>query len=381
MNNGEVALVGCDSYDRELVEEKVSEAIELLGGPGEMVGKGSRVFIKVNALRASEPASCVTTHPEVVRALVRTLQPVTRDIVIGDSPGGPYGRTFLKRILDKAGFSGVAEDTGVEINYDTSVSRVTVPLANRVKSIALCGAMVDADHLISVSKYKTHLLVNVTGTIKNLFGAVPGIAKFTYHSRFSRPNDFADLLVDVLLAADPDFHLVDAIQGMDGNGPSQGEVKKMGVIAAGRDALTVDAVMMNLIGHDMDKNLALNSAMARGLCPDKLSEIALLGESIEALSVDGFRMPMKKDITTLVPEFLMKRFGNLVSVRPQILPEKCTGCRKCSDICPQEAISIESGTARINYRSCIKCYCCHELCDYDAVSLRRPLLMKVAGIR
>ncbi|MCG2796601.1 MAG: DUF362 domain-containing protein, partial [Actinomycetia bacterium] len=74
MNNGEVALVGCDSYDRELVEEKVGEAIELLGGPGEMVGKGSRVFIKVNALRASEPASCVTTHPEVVRALVRTLQ-------------------------------------------------------------------------------------------------------------------------------------------------------------------------------------------------------------------------------------------------------------------------------------------------------------------
>ncbi len=86
----DVALVGCENYNRDLVEERIGRAFELLGGPGAIAGEGESVFVKVNALVPSAPEKAVTTHPEVVRAVVTQFMRVTDKVIIGDSPGGPY---------------------------------------------------------------------------------------------------------------------------------------------------------------------------------------------------------------------------------------------------------------------------------------------------
>lgn len=380
MTQHDIAVLGCESYNRESVEYSVQRALDLSGGPGEIVGKGRSVFIKVNALRPSPPEKGITTHPEVVRALVRQLQPVAGEIIIGDSPGGPFRPSLLKRTYEKCGFTRVAEETGALLGLNTSVKQVTVPDARKVKSIAICEAMLEADHLISVSKFKTHMLVNITAAAKNLYGAVPGMMKVTYHSRFPRAEDFADLLVDVLLAAGPCFHLVDAVVGMDGNGPSRGDIKKMGIIAAGRDALALDTVMMDLVGLAPRINRVLDAAAGRGLCPEGSSLIKTVGDDVGSLAVEGFRLPDKKDITTRIPPFLQERFGHLLSLRPVPDPGRCTGCGGCADICPAHAITVEGGVARVDSRNCIHCYCCHELCCEDAIDLERPFLMRLTRI-
>lgn len=379
MGRRDVALVGCDSYERGLVESRVERAFGVLGGPGEIAGRGDSVFVKVNALLPSEPEKAVTTHPEVVRAVVRQLQTVTGNIVIGDSPGGPFNRPMLKRAYEKCGFARVAAETGVSLNFDTAVKDVGVPGARTMKSITLCRAMVEADRLVSVSKFKTHLQVNITCAIKNLFGAVPGMTKFAYHARFNRGESFSDALVDVLLASGACFHVVDAVEGMDGNGPRQGDIKRMGIIAAGEDALSVETVMMAAAGLDPAVNKPLAAAVRRGLCPGDARDIDVRGDGIDALRVDGFRLPDKKDTSGRIPAFIVDRFGNMLAVRPKPVPGRCSGCSKCAGVCPAGAVTVVDGTAVVDMSRCIRCYCCHELCEYDAIELERPLLMRVAG--
>jgi uncharacterized protein (DUF362 family)/NAD-dependent dihydropyrimidine dehydrogenase PreA subunit len=377
MRRTRVALVGCGSYERGLVESRMEEAFDLIGGPQAIAGGGESVFIKVNGLLPAAPERAVTTHPEVVRAVVRQFQKVTDEVVIGDSPGGLYNNTMLKRLYDRCGYRLVADETGARLNFDTSVRDVRVHEGKTVKSATVCGAMADCHHLVSVSKFKTHLQMNITGAIKNVFGAVPGMTKFSYHARFNSNEEFADLLLDVLLAANPSLHVVDAVDGMDGDGPRQGDVRRMGIIAIGENALAVDTAMMAAIGLPPEVNKPLGRAIARGLFGGSLEEVDLLGDPLETLAVTGFKLPSKKDTTSRVPTFVMDRFGRWLSIRPLPKAGSCTACGKCEQVCPAGAVSIVGGTAIVDGKKCIRCYCCHELCEHDAIELERPALMRV----
>ncbi|MBU4178775.1 MAG: DUF362 domain-containing protein [Actinobacteria bacterium] len=373
----DVALVRCDSYDRGLVEESVGRTFELLGGVGAVVGEGESVFVKVNALLPVGPERAATTHPEVVRAVIRQIQTVTGDITIGDSPGGPFNRAFLKRVYEKAGFADVAAETGASLGFDTSVVEVALPGGAARKSIALCRAMVDADRLISVSKFKTHVFMRLTGAIKNVFGVVPGMTKFTYHSTFHADTDFADLLVDVLLAVSPDLHLVDAVWGMGGDGAVWGDPRKIGVVAAGRDAFALDTLLADLVDLDPRVNLPLDAAVRRGLCSGDPGGINVTGDDPGALKVYGFRLPTKKSAIVLLPAFFMRRYSTLMSLRPYPVRGRCTACGKCAEICPGGAIRMKEGIAVVDHRHCINCFCCHELCEHDGIELKLPPLARL----
>ncbi|HEY5493171.1 MAG TPA: DUF362 domain-containing protein [Candidatus Anoxymicrobiaceae bacterium] len=378
--SGKVVLKGCGSYERPEVERTVGELFEALGGPGTFASEGQSVFLKVNALLGAAPEKGVTTHPEVVRAVVRQFQSVTDRITIGDSPGGPFTPGYLKRVYEKTGFAEVASDTGAELSLDTSTASVQIPGGKVLKTIMICGAMHSSDCLVSVSKFKTHMFLNMSGAIKNLFGTVPGANKFTYHSRFPKDSEFSDLIVDVLLASAPDLHVMDAVVAMDGNGPRVGNVIDMGMMAAGTDAFALDLAMMDVIGIEPEKNKALAAGIRRGLCSGDLADVEMLGDGVESLRYSGFRLPDKKDISERVPDFVMKRFGERMALRPVPVEGKCTACKKCVEICPASAITIEGKLARVDQKKCQRCYCCHELCEQDAIVLERPLLMKLMRI-
>ncbi len=374
----DVALVRCESYERGVVEERVARAFDLVGGPAAVVKPGESVFLKVNALLAYEPDRAVTTHPEVVRAVALQLQNVTDRITIGDNPGGPFN---VERVYEKTGFAKVAEETGCSLCLDSSARQVVLHEGRCMKSFTISEAMASADRLVSVSKFKTHMSMNVTCAVKNMFGAVPGMNKFTYHGRFSREEDFANLIVDVALASDPDFHVVDAVIGMDGNGPRQGRARPLGVIAAGRDAFAVDLAMMGVIAHEPRVNKPLAAAIDRGLCPPITSDLNLVGDDLRELAVADFVMPARKDIGSRVPGFVMDKIGGMVSLRPVPSARRCTGCMMCAKVCPENAVMMVDSVARIDTRKCIKCYCCHELCEADAIDLEKPWLMRLARIK
>jgi ferredoxin len=48
--------------------------------------------------------------------------------------------------------------------------------------------------------------------------------------------------------------------------------------------------------------------------------------------------------------------------------DKCTGCGNCKEVCPVEAITVES-KAQIQEDVCIECGACVEECPEEALSL------------
>lgn len=51
----------------------------------------------------------------------------------------------------------------------------------------------------------------------------------------------------------------------------------------------------------------------------------------------------------------------------QVDLEKCTGCGDCLEICPVEAISMDSGRAWIDSETCLDCGACVQVCPVEAI--------------
>jgi Fe-S-cluster-containing hydrogenase component 2 len=48
--------------------------------------------------------------------------------------------------------------------------------------------------------------------------------------------------------------------------------------------------------------------------------------------------------------------------------EKCTGCGKCEEVCPVEAIEMASDKAVVDEEACVDCGTCIEECPEEAIS-------------
>lgn len=373
-----VALVGCDGYADTTVEESVARAFDLLGGVESVISPGQSVFVKVNAVMAVTPETNIVTNPKVIGAVIGQLKRVTDAVAVGDSPGGPFNRTLLKRVYEKTGVADIARETGAELALDTGTIEISLPEGKAIKRVMLCRKMIEADHLVSVSKFKTHRYLNVTGPVKNLYGCVPGLTKFVYHSRYEDPREFADLVVDVHLASGASFHVVDAVEVIDGDGSRRGDIKKMDAIAAGRNAFALEALLVRLAGLETTDSRVLSAAVERGLCPPGVERPTILGEKAERFVMSGFRLPERTTFGERIPASVTGRLSRAFNATPMPLAGKCTACGTCARVCPRGAIALKGGLASVDTSRCIRCFCCSELCEFQAIGLKKPLLARLA---
>jgi NAD-dependent dihydropyrimidine dehydrogenase PreA subunit len=66
----------------------------------------------------------------------------------------------------------------------------------------------------------------------------------------------------------------------------------------------------------------------------------------------------------------MKYLKNVVTLK--LYEEKCTGCRRCIEVCPRGVILMFGGKAEISdIDLCIECGACESNCEFNAVEVRR----------
>lgn len=365
-----VAAVKADSYNQAVVGQATEEAINLLGGIANFIKSGDKVLIKPNMLEGVPSEKAVTTHPEVVRAIIRQVKAAGGMPCVGDSPAlGSVGR-----VAEKTGIAAVCLQENVPlVSFDTAVS-VPCPHGRLLKRFELAQVVQQADKVISVAKMKTHSLTGITGGIKNLFGCLIGPYKAQMHLRMQRQRDFAAMLADLSLAIQPVLYIIDGVIGMEGNGPRNGNPINTGVIIAGTNGFAVDMVMAKIMGFDA-KRLPVTAWAIEHKLVSEPAALEVVGSA--ATVVVPYKAP--KNLAALdakIPGWLAKAGQRQLTAKP-VVNDRCVGCGRCAAHCPPSTINIEQGKAVINYGKCIRCYCCQELCPYDAIELKESVVLKL----
>lgn len=368
----DVSIVKCADYDRERTFSAVQKAVDLLGGMREFVRPGERVLIKPNLLKAKPPEAAVTTHPEIVRAVIRLVHEAGGKAMVGDSPG----MGDLRKVCDKAGILAVVNEEGAALAEMDDV--VQVKNKGRFQRFEVARGAFEADAIINLPKLKTHGMTTLTGAVKNLFGCVPGKRKVQWHFNTGVNHElFATMLVELCALLKPRLTIMDAIIGMEGNGPGSGDPRGIGVVIAGRDPVAVDVVSSAIVGVAPEKLPIIRAAAAAGIGETRPEHISILGEPISDVSVKHFRLPPQAHTEWSLPEWSRRLLKNALTTKPVIKDSACIQCGICQGHCPQSAISNTGKGLSINYRNCIRCFCCQEFCPEGAITVGRGWALKI----
>lgn len=373
-----VSLARCTDYSPGLLAAALEEVLAPLGGIRDHVSPGDRVLIKPNLLAPKRPEDAVTTHPQLVKAVILKIQEHGAVPVVGDSPGGRNTRASYRALLKKTGIQQVLDETGVEpVYFDEPTITVSSERAQTFRKMTVAGILDEVDAVVCLPKLKTHIFTYYTGAVKLLYGYIPGILKAEYHLHAGRDvATFADLLLDLNETFPPALSIMDAVVGMEGSGPQHGDPRRIGLLLASASSTALDFVAATIIGIDPLSVPTITRAADRIIGPQSLDEIAIYGPSIGDIAIDDFALPATLDIGH-IPPFLFTIAQRVAAIRPVINPGRCIMCGKCTEDCPPSAIRQEpGGVPHIDYRQCIRCFCCHELCPVGAISVKRPLLRR-----
>jgi len=328
--------------------------------------RGGRVLVKPNVLRAGRPEEAITTHPAVLRAVVECLHDLgAAAITVGDNPG-VMGYGANERCFEHAGLVEASLGHYRNIGLD-AVERPFSLLgdASAISSVSVSRAVLEADVFLSVPKFKTHGLTIVTGAVKNSYGILPGAQKAHLHRLSGSPERFQEVVVDVFRIRPPDLVIMDAVLGMQGNGPASADLRWVGRILASDNAVALDSVVCRMMGLDPGRLRLMQKAKALGLGDYAPEAVETIGE---ATPLAGFRLPPLEG-GALHQEELKGLFESRIAMRPKADPARCTACGTCVAQCPAGALRIEDGLAVVDRDLCVTCFCCQEMCPEKAMAL------------
>ncbi len=367
-----VAVLRSDEYDNEKMYSLMKEQLSLIGfDASEYTDK--TVMLKPNLLLKFAPERAATVHPSLVYAAGRIFKEAGAKVILAESPGGPYTAGILKGIYKTSGMEDASAEAGFDLNFDTSEFSVLSEEGQRSKHFNFIKPLADADLVVNLCKLKSHSMATMTAAVKNLFGTIPGTQKVEFHSRFPKHEDFAAALVDLtscICRRVPVLSFCDAVIGMEGNGPSAGEPRKIGCVIASENPFALDLVCAHILGAGNTVPM-LENAKSRGFMPSDASELDTVGDAISDLVIKDFKFPdtHKKNKIDFLPKFL--------SPHPKVNKKLCIGCGECARSCPQKVITVVNKKANISLKNCIRCYCCQELCKPAAIKIHRNLIYRI----
>lgn len=361
-------------YNEELIYPAICRSFEALGIAKDM-RPDLKVVIKPNLIMAKSPDFPVTTHPLVIKAVVQWLKEQgVHNITIAESSGGLYNAEYMGNVYRVCGMKQLEPDA--KLNMDFSARTISCKKGFSNHSFHIITPIAEADYIINICKLKTHAMTGYSGGIKNLFGTIPGLEKPQMHYLWPDIKDFSRMLLELAQTVNPQVTVIDAIDAMEGNGPTGGTSHPLHLLFASKDFYTQDYFAAGLMGLDPMKIEMISQAVEAGLA--KPDEMKLIGDPIPE-ELTPFQVPdtKKLDFSSFLPGFLGKAFAKIAAKilksYPQVDESICVGCGKCAESCPAHIIEIKNRKAKFRKKGCISCFCCQEMCPVKAISVKKAL--------
>ena len=352
-----VAIVKCRNYSQNDVDRAVEKSISLIDFDFSKF-KGKKVLIKPNVVGCfPKKQIATTTHPSIIEAICKILKKNNCKILIGDShftnPESSFRASGIGKVAKKYGKLVIFEQDKLVKIRDKN--------AKILKSFDISKVIKDADLIINVPKLKTHSLTKYTGAIKNLYGIIPGGLKQRLHNKAHGDKKFSEVLVDIYQNINPGLNIMDGVIGMEGEGPTSGDIKKAELIFASKNGIALDIAVTKMIGINPKSVYAIKECVKRRLYPNFKFQIA--GKKFKKIE---FKLPTShsKSKTKRLLKVLFKEKPIICDIK------KCLKCGLCMRHCPVKAIEMNPFPA-VNRKKCIRCFCCIEICPQDAMMLKQ----------
>ena len=355
-----LAITECREYTPSELDGALRRIIEGTSFPDV---SGKTVLVKPNILSDAAPEKAITTDYRAIDALLSILEEMgARTIIVGDSPGTQTGRLSARasRIAQVVEKHGARLSDFREENRIHEIDGLRIPMAS---------ALDEADIVVSFAKFKTHQLMSATGAVKNMFGTIPGLNKSPLHFRYRSPESFASFLMKVFDECHVDYAFIDAVVGMEGQGPGSGTPRLVGLMMGSANAYAIDKAEAMIMGYGSVPLIETAEKLSPGISD---AEYPLLRP--EDLIIPGYiriGSGRKGTFRSLVIGSVLNFFRSKSADRPRPAFDtgKCRACSRCVEICPAKALHIENGHAVFEKNKCIRCYCCHEVCPFDAIKI------------
>jgi uncharacterized protein (DUF362 family) len=262
-----VSVIHTRDLSKEGIKNVTYEAIEKSGF--KLPKKLNRAFIKVNLRYYWDFSTGETTDPRVISAIIdyiRDFYGSDVDIAIAEADASAMRTKYVFKML---GYERLAERKSVSLLNLCECEKVEKEIiVNHEKfNLPVPQPILDADLLINVPKLRTHRLVTISCSLKNLYGAIAVPRKVVYHPRLN------EVIVAINKLIRPHLTVIDGIIAL-GKEPI-----KMGLVLASEDQLAVDFVAAKVMGYDPNriKHLTLASREGVGI----VNDIKIIGEDID----------------------------------------------------------------------------------------------------
>ncbi|NMF84580.1 DUF362 domain-containing protein [Nodosilinea sp. P-1105] len=301
-----VSLIRAQSYDLPALQTSLEQVLEPLGGMAAFVKPGDRVLLKPNLLTGARPTKECTTRPELIYAVAQQVRQVGGKPFLGDSPafGSAYGVAKANGLLPLA--------TALDLPIVELHGQRYASDSPDFDHLRLAKEAMAADVIINLPKVKSHVQLTVTLGVKNLFGCVPGKMKAWWHMEAGKDvQRFGTMLVETARLLDPALTIMDGIVGHEGNGPSGGEPRALGVLGASGNVFALDRAMVDILGVDPQAVPTVTQSMRLGVCP-AIETIHFPLLTPDPLRLADWQLPSKlKPIDFGMPRVVRSTFKHL----------------------------------------------------------------------
>lgn len=168
----------------------------------------------------------------------------------------------------------------LDINQDKGYDLDFVDARGETMALPVSRTVMDADFVLSLSLFKTHDHVGISGAVRNLEGfVIGGENKIKLHGFMGKkPSDmndgelakgakaYAANLLTLYTTLEPDAAIIDG-NGQEGNGPVRGTPKTTDLVLASDDVLKADVVTARIMGLLPEEIPYIRLAEEQGLEP------------------------------------------------------------------------------------------------------------------